>query len=73
MLSIVAMLSTPNIFMRPKSAQKAADEAKARFSHVDGPPLQYKIIIVVVVVIFIVVVITIIIVVIISKMIKAAK
>ena len=39
MLSIVAMLSTPNIFMRPKSAQKAADEAKARFSHVDGEPL----------------------------------
>ena len=32
----MAMLSTPNIFMRPKSAQKAADEAKARFSHVDG-------------------------------------
>uniref|UniRef100_A0A7S0QYN8 RNA helicase n=1 Tax=Cryptomonas curvata TaxID=233186 RepID=A0A7S0QYN8_9CRYP len=38
-LSIVAMLSTPNIFMRPKSAQKAADEAKARFSHVDGDHL----------------------------------
>uniref|UniRef100_A0A6U2I1C1 RNA helicase n=2 Tax=Hemiselmis andersenii TaxID=464988 RepID=A0A6U2I1C1_HEMAN len=38
-LSIVAMLSSPNIFMRPKNAQKAADEAKARFSHVDGDHL----------------------------------
>jgi len=38
-LSIVAMLSSPNIFMRPKSAQRAADEAKARFSHVDGDHL----------------------------------
>ncbi len=38
-LSIVAMLSSPNIFMRPKNAQRAADEAKARFSHVDGDHL----------------------------------
>jgi len=38
-LSIVAMLSSPNIFMRPKSAMRAADEAKARFSHVDGDHL----------------------------------
>jgi len=38
-LSIVAMLSSPSIFMRPKSAQRAADEAKARFSHVDGDHL----------------------------------
>ena len=36
MLSIVALLSVPNIFMRPKEAAKAADEAKAQFSHVDG-------------------------------------
>ena len=38
-LSIVAMLSSPNIFMRPKAAARAADEAKARFSHVDGDHL----------------------------------
>eukprot|EP00897_Mesotaenium_endlicherianum_P010641 jgi/Mesen1/9605/ME000659S08976 len=38
-LSIVAMLSVPNCFMRPREAQKAADEAKARFSHVDGDHL----------------------------------
>lgn len=36
MLSIVALLSVPNIFMRPKEAAKAADEAKAQFSHADG-------------------------------------
>ena len=35
-LSIAAMLSAPNVFMRPKEAAKAADEAKARFAHVDG-------------------------------------
>jgi pre-mRNA-splicing factor ATP-dependent RNA helicase DHX15/PRP43 len=35
-LSIVAMLSVPNCFMRPKEAAKIADEAKNRFSHVDG-------------------------------------
>jgi hypothetical protein len=37
-LSIVAMLSSPNIFMRPKSAQRAADEAKARTSPSLPPP-----------------------------------
>ena len=36
MLSIVALLSVPNIFMRPKEAAKAADEAKAQFAHIDG-------------------------------------
>ena len=36
MLSIVAMLSVPNVFMRPKEAAKAADEAKSQFAHVDG-------------------------------------
>lgn len=30
------MLSVPNVFMRPREAAKAADEAKARFAHVDG-------------------------------------
>ncbi|KAJ9508751.1 hypothetical protein QJQ45_028061 [Haematococcus lacustris] len=38
-LSIAAMLSVPNVFMRPKEAQKAADEAKARFTHIDGDHL----------------------------------
>lgn len=32
------MLSSPNVFMRPRESAKAADEAKARFSHVDGQP-----------------------------------
>ncbi|KAK9099359.1 hypothetical protein Syun_026404 [Stephania yunnanensis] len=37
-LSILSMLSVPNCFLRPREeAQKAAaDEAKARFSHIDG-------------------------------------
>jgi HrpA-like RNA helicase len=35
-LSVAAMLSVPNVHMRPKEAAKAADEAKARFAHVDG-------------------------------------
>lgn len=38
-LTIVALLSGPIIFMRPKEAAKAADEAKAQFSHVDGDHL----------------------------------
>lgn len=37
-LSIAAMLSVPNVFMRPRENQKAADEAKARFAHIDGLP-----------------------------------
>jgi len=40
MLSIVAMVSVPNIFMRPKEAAKAADEAKAQFAHEDGDHLS---------------------------------
>ena len=39
MLSIVALLSVPNVFMRPKEAAKAADEAKGQFAHVDGDHL----------------------------------
>lgn len=35
-LSIVALLSVPNIFVRPKDAQKAADEAKAQFTDSTG-------------------------------------
>jgi len=38
-LSITAMLSVPNCFLRPKEAQRQADEAKARFSHLDGDHL----------------------------------
>ena len=35
------MLSVPNVFLRPREAAKAADEAKARFAHIDGM-LPYK-------------------------------
>ncbi len=38
-LSITAMLSVPNVFLRPKEAAKQADEAKGRFSHLDGDHL----------------------------------
>lgn len=38
-LSIAAMLSAPNCFLRPRDAMKAADEAKARFTHIDGDHL----------------------------------
>eukprot|EP00808_Paulinella_micropora_P026202 g29901.t1 len=38
-LSIVAMLSIPNVFLRPNEARKAADAAKDKFSHVDGDHL----------------------------------
>ncbi|MED6168575.1 hypothetical protein PIB30_012844 [Stylosanthes scabra] len=38
-LSMCAMLSVPNCFVRPREAQKAADEAKARFGHIDGDHL----------------------------------
>lgn len=39
-LSIVALLSVPNVFMRPKEAAKAADESKAQFAHTDGDHLS---------------------------------
>ncbi|OMH84727.1 putative pre-mRNA-splicing factor ATP-dependent RNA helicase [Zancudomyces culisetae] len=38
-LSIVAMLSVPNVFLRPRDSQRAADAAKAEFIHVDGDHL----------------------------------
>uniref|UniRef100_A0A915KJB3 RNA helicase n=2 Tax=Romanomermis culicivorax TaxID=13658 RepID=A0A915KJB3_ROMCU len=38
-LSIAAMLSVPNCFVRPAEAKKAADEAKMRFAHIDGDHL----------------------------------
>ncbi len=34
------MVSVPNVFMRPKEGTKAADEAKAQFSHEDGDHLS---------------------------------
>ncbi|GAB5588235.1 DEAH-box ATP-dependent RNA helicase prp43 [Umbelopsis nana] len=38
-LSITALLSVPQIFVRPNEARKAADEAKASFAHPDGDHL----------------------------------
>jgi pre-mRNA-splicing factor ATP-dependent RNA helicase DHX15/PRP43 len=39
-LSIVAMLSVPVVFMRPREQARAADDAKARFAHQDGDHLS---------------------------------
>lgn len=38
-LSITAMLSVPNPFLRPREAQREADEAKLRFAHAEGDHL----------------------------------
>lgn len=38
-LSITAMLSVPQCFVRPTEARKMADESKLRFAHVDGDHL----------------------------------
>jgi pre-mRNA-splicing factor ATP-dependent RNA helicase DHX15/PRP43 len=38
-VSIAAMLSIPNVFVRPREAARAADEAKAKFAHIDGDHL----------------------------------
>lgn len=38
-LSVTAMLSVPQCFLRPNEAKKAADEAKTRFAHIDGDHL----------------------------------
>jgi len=38
-LSIVAMLSVPSVFLRPRDAARAADDARARFAHADGDHL----------------------------------
>ncbi|KAL7736499.1 hypothetical protein ACLKA6_019696 [Drosophila palustris] len=38
-LSITAMLSVPQCFVRPNEAKKIADEAKMRFAHIDGDHL----------------------------------
>lgn len=39
MLSLTALLSVPQIFVRPASARKWADEAKMQFAHPDGDHL----------------------------------
>eukprot|EP00127_Corallochytrium_limacisporum_P006517 Clim_evm48s229 gene=Clim_evmTU48s229 len=36
MITIAALLSVPNIFVRPKEARKEADDAKQQFAHIDG-------------------------------------
>ncbi|XP_055627769.1 putative pre-mRNA-splicing factor ATP-dependent RNA helicase PRP1 [Toxorhynchites rutilus septentrionalis] len=38
-LSITAMLSVPQCFVRPNEVKKAADDAKKRFAHLDGDHL----------------------------------
>jgi len=38
-LSIVAMLSVQQVFMRPNEQKKAADDAKMKFAHIDGDHL----------------------------------
>ena len=38
-LSIAAMLSVPNVFIRPNDQRKEADEAKNQFAHPDGDHL----------------------------------
>jgi pre-mRNA-splicing factor ATP-dependent RNA helicase DHX15/PRP43 len=38
-LSITAMLSVPQCFVRPMEVKKAADESKMRFAHIDGDHL----------------------------------
>jgi pre-mRNA-splicing factor ATP-dependent RNA helicase DHX15/PRP43 len=36
---MVAMLSVPNVFVRPNDQRRQADEAKAAFAHADGDHL----------------------------------
>lgn len=38
-VSLIAILSVPNIFLRPKESLRAADDAKAKFYHSDGDHL----------------------------------
>lgn len=38
-LSLTAMLSVPNVFVRPNNARREADMAKAQFTHPDGDHL----------------------------------
>ena len=40
-ISIVAMLNVPVIFLRPREKAKEADQSKAKFAHVDGDHLTY--------------------------------
>ena len=38
-LTIVAMLNTPNVFIRPRDQAEAADREKSKFAHPDGDHL----------------------------------
>merc|ERR1712059_160726 len=38
-LSVTAMLSVPQCFVRPNEAKKASDDSKLRFAHIDGDHL----------------------------------
>lgn len=40
MLAIAAVISVPMIYVRPKDQQRQADEARAKFVHVDGDHLS---------------------------------
>lgn len=41
LLTIVAMLNVPVIFLRPKEKTKEADEAKTKFAHPDGDHISF--------------------------------
>jgi len=38
-LSIISLLSVPNVFLRPKGCYDEADQARAKFAHQDGDHL----------------------------------
>lgn len=40
-LTLVAMLSVPYCFYRPKDNQRLADESLAKFAHIDGDHLSF--------------------------------
>ena len=40
MIAIAAVISVPMIYLRPKDQQRQADEARAKFVHVDGDHLS---------------------------------
>ena len=40
MLSIVSLLSVPPLFYRPNDKKEKADQAKAKFNHIDGDHLS---------------------------------
>lgn len=40
-LSIVAMLNVPNVFIRPRDQQEKSDKEKSKFAHPDGDHLTF--------------------------------